>query len=158
MKKIIFSSILIFGLAIFLPINADAQVVVKTKDNYRTTKTVKVKKKHVNRHGTQVRTNRNRVVTHRPARPRVVTHRPNYTRNNYVWLEGYWEWNTYYNNYIWRDGRWVRKRRGYHWVPGFWELTPTGGYFWIKGFWANKEQHTPPPPPPPSDPYFGIEY
>jgi hypothetical protein len=49
-------------------------------------------------------------------------------RPGYVWVDGYWYWNT--NRYLWRDGYYIRERPGYVWVqpryqgrrlyPGYW--------------------------------------
>jgi len=29
----------------------------------------------------------------------------------------------------------MRQKRGYHWVPGFWEIS-LDGFIWIEGYWS----------------------
>jgi len=39
-------------------------------------------------------------------------------RRGYVWVPGYWEWRN--RHHVWISGRWLRERKGYHWVPDGW--------------------------------------
>ena len=138
MKKIVFSFIFLFGASLFVPQSSVAQVVVKSRQNKRSTKVV-VKKP--NRHkGVRVKTHTtrphsSRVVTVKPNRPQVIVKRPNYTRRNHIWVEGHWMWSDFYGDYIWIKGKWVRQRRGHHWVSGFWEIS-LDGFIWVEGYWA----------------------
>lgn len=137
MKKIIFSFLLLFAVAVFIPKTGMSQVKVKVNNN-KTTNKVVVKKPNRNR-GVTVKTNAvhhpNRVVVSKPNRPRVIVKKPNRIRRNHIWIEGHWQWSDFYGEYIWIKGKWVRKKRGFFWVPGFWEVSP-GGFIWIEGYWA----------------------
>jgi len=134
MKKTIFNLILLVGVFL-VSTTAYCQVKVKTKKGY--TKKVYVKKNHHNYNQNRiiVKTNRNRVVVVKPNRPKVIVNRPNKLRSGYVWLEGYWKWNSYFGRYVWQKARWKRIKKGHHWVAGYWEETPNG-FFWIEGCWA----------------------
>ena len=138
MKKIVFSFIFLFGASLFVPQSSFAQVVVKSRQNKRSTKVV-VKKP--NRHkGVRVKTHTtrphsSRVVTVKPNRPNVIVNRPNRTRRNHIWVEGHWMWSDFYRDYIWVKGKWVRQRRGHYWVSGFWEIS-LDGFIWVEGYWA----------------------
>lgn len=138
MKKIVFSFILLFGAALFIPQACVAQVVVKSKHK-QTTKKVVVKK--TNRHrGVTVKSrpahhHPTRVVVVKPNRPTVIVNRPHHIRKNYVWMEGHWQWSNFYGDYIWIKAKWIRQRRGHHWVSGFWEIS-LDGFIWVEGCWV----------------------
>jgi len=138
MKKIVFSFLLLFGAALFIPQSSIAQVVVKSQHN-RSTKKVVVKK--TNRHrGVTVKSRPShhhptRVVEVKPNRPKVIVKYPNRIRKNYVWVEGHWKWSDFYGDYIWIKAKWIRQRRGHYWVAGFWEIS-LDGFIWIEGYWA----------------------
>ncbi len=58
---------------------------------------------------------------------------------NYVWIDGYWDWDDYYNEYTWVPGTWaVPPHAGWVWMDGYWELGPRG-YVWVSGYWANPQ-------------------
>ena len=153
MKKPFFSQIILFTF-LFAGLFANAQIRVKT-NNQTGKKNIVVKKnrsnsynkgsvtvkknktKHPNiydRGGVIVKSNRNRVVVNKPRKPRIIVKRPNYNRKGYIWVDGYWKWNTFYGQYTWQKARWVKVKRNHYWIPGFWEITP-GGFFWVNGYW-----------------------
>jgi hypothetical protein len=51
-----------------------------------------------------------------PARQEVVTSSPG---AQYIWVAGYW---------VHADDRWV-------WIPGHWQIRPTGVTNWVPGHW-----------------------
>lgn len=56
---------------------------------------------------------------------------------NYVWIDGYWDWDDFYGDYVWVPGTWALPPvRGWVWRDGYWENGPRG-YAWISGYWAN---------------------
>lgn len=57
--------------------------------------------------------------------------------SDYVWIDGYWDWDDYYGDYVWVDGTWARPpQRGWTWVDGYWEYG-SRGYAWVSGYWSN---------------------
>ena len=42
----------------------------------------------------------------------------------YVWLGGYWGWQT--NRHVWIGGHWEAPRPGYRWSPHRWDQGPRG--------------------------------
>ncbi len=67
----------------------------------------------------------------------------------YVWVPGYWAWDSERNDYIWISGCWRIVPSGKYWIPGYWAKVP-GGYRWVTGFWtsnSNKEIEYLPAPP-----------
>jgi hypothetical protein len=134
MKKTIFSVFLLIGL--FLA-STTLQAQVKVKTNKRHSKKVHVKRNvhHHQNQGVVVKTNRHRVVINKPNRPHIIVKHPTRLRSGYVWVEGFWKWNSYFGRYIWQKARWKLNKRGHHWVVGYWEVTP-GGFFWVEGCWA----------------------
>ena len=93
MKKIVFSSILLFGVVLFVPQSSFAQVVIRPQQ-YKTNKNIVVKK--TNRHrGVTVKSssthhNPSRLVVVKPSRPKVIIKHPNLIRRNYIWIKGKW--------------------------------------------------------------------
>lgn len=147
MKKTFFSKVI---LTIFIFWGCSASSQIRVKPNVTKSKANVVKKnrsnkyndrgqvkvnRNDNRRGVRAATNRNRVVVTKPNRPRNIVKRPNYNRPGYVWIEGYWQWNSFYNRYTWRHARWQKIKQNHYWVPGFWEITPNG-FFWVAGYWA----------------------
>jgi len=51
----------------------------------------------------------------------------------YVWVGGYWSWNS--AEYVWVPGAWrVRPRVRARWIPPHWRHTRHGWYF-VEGHW-----------------------
>jgi hypothetical protein len=76
------------------------------------------------------------IVKAEPPKPKtdsvVMESRPG---KEYVWVSGYWRWDTDRSTYEWVDGVWRRQVPGMVWQAGRWERTPKG-YVWIAGSWA----------------------
>ena len=53
----------------------------------------------------------------------------------YVWIPGYWSWDTDRNGYIWVSACWRVAPPKMSWVPGYWAQV-SGGWEWIAGFWT----------------------
>src|SRR5438477_7026800 len=72
---------------------------------------------------------------------------------HYVWVPGYWSWDTDRTNYVWVTGCWREAPPDRSWVPGYWNRTG-GGSQWVPGFWqaANVEEIEYLPAPPSSLP------
>jgi hypothetical protein len=83
----------------------------------------------------------------------------------FVWVPGYWAWDSERNSYIWVSGCWRVAPPKMCWVPGYWAKVPEG-WQWIPGFWApvagvqqieylpvppTLDNVQPPGPPPSSD-------
>lgn len=69
--------------------------------------------------------------------------------NQFVWVPGYWAWDSERNGYIWVSGCWRAVPPGMSWVPGYWSQT-AGGWQWVTGFWTsagNQEIEYLPAPP-----------
>lgn len=47
-------------------------------------------------------------------------------RRGYVWIPGYWDWRD--DRFFWVDGRWERARRGHEYVNPRWIQGPEGWY------------------------------
>jgi len=63
----------------------------------------------------------------------LVEERPLPPAPNYVWVSGYWWWNT--PRWVWVTGYWCPPRRGYAYVPGSWYWS--NNYWWYgPGGWA----------------------
>jgi hypothetical protein len=54
---------------------------------------------------------------------------------NYVWVPGYWAWDSERNGYIWVSACWRFAPPKMYWVPGYWAQV-RGGWEWVAGFWA----------------------
>jgi hypothetical protein len=72
------------------------------------------------------------------------------TGNQYVWVPGYWAWDSERNGYIWVSGCWRAAPPSRYWVPGYWSQTGMG-WEWVPGFWASTNnvqqiEYLPPPP------------
>ncbi len=57
--------------------------------------------------------------------------------DQYVWIPGYWAWDSERNDYIWVSGCWRAAPPGRYWVPGYWSQTGMG-WEWVPGFWAQQ--------------------
>jgi hypothetical protein len=71
--------------------------------------------------------------------------------SEFVWIPGYWAWDTDRTDHVWVSGCWRVPPTGMSWMPGYWNKTPQG-YQWVAGFWiptpqAKQIQYLPPPPP-----------
>ncbi|MBN1972465.1 MAG: YXWGXW repeat-containing protein [Sedimentisphaerales bacterium] len=53
----------------------------------------------------------------------------------FVWVPGYWAWDSQRNSYIWVSGCWRTAPPNMYWVPGYW-LKISDGWQWVSGFWA----------------------
>ena len=70
----------------------------------------------------------------------------------FVWVPGYWAWDSERNNYIWVSGCWRAALPNMYWVPGYWAKVPDG-WEWVAGFWApvtgvQQIEYLPVPPAP----------
>ena len=68
----------------------------------------------------------------------------------FVWIPGYWSWDSERNSYIWISGCWRAAPPNMYWVPGYWAKVPEG-WEWIAGFWTpvsdiRQIEYLPPPP------------
>jgi hypothetical protein len=54
----------------------------------------------------------------------------------YVWVPGYWAWDSQRGGYIWVSGCWRLTPPTRYWVPGYWAKIPQG-WQWVPGFWAS---------------------
>ncbi|HEY0822668.1 MAG TPA: YXWGXW repeat-containing protein [Ramlibacter sp.] len=58
-------------------------------------------------------------------------------RRGYVWVPGFWDWNG--RRYVWRPGYWVRARRGYRWREHRW-VQRDGGWVRERGRWERGDR------------------
>jgi len=70
--------------------------------------------------------------------------------SQYVWIPGYWAWDTERTDYVWVSGCWRVPPAGMSWIPGYWNKIPQG-WQWVAGFWiatpqARQIQYLPQPP------------
>jgi hypothetical protein len=69
--------------------------------------------------------------------------------DQFVWVPGYWAWDTDRNGYIWVSGCWRAAPPGMSWMPGYWSRVTTG-WQWVAGFWtpvgAAEIEYLPAPP------------
>lgn len=81
----------------------------------------------------------------------------------FVWVPGYWAWDSERNCYIWVSGCWRAAPQNMYWVPGYWTKVPEG-WEWVSGFWmpvtrVQQIEYLPAPPTlddvqPPDNPQF----
>ncbi len=57
------------------------------------------------------------------------------TGGQFVWVPGYWAWDSERNGYIWVSGCWRAAPPNRYWVPGYWSRVPEG-WEWVPGFWV----------------------
>ncbi len=60
---------------------------------------------------------------------------PATAQGDYIWIAGYWAWDTERNDYIWVSGVWRLPPPGTSWVPGYWNQV-ANGYQWTSGYWG----------------------
>jgi hypothetical protein len=54
---------------------------------------------------------------------------------DYIWIDGYWNWDYRYRNYVWVEGHWaLAPYADAYWIPGYWEYYRKG-YRWIDACW-----------------------
>ena len=54
----------------------------------------------------------------------------------YIFVPGYWFWDTEVSDYVWIPGTWVpAPEPGYLWTPGYWGYEG-GAYLWHGGYWG----------------------
>jgi hypothetical protein len=58
--------------------------------------------------------------------------RPMSPGNNYIWMDGGWNWNYGTRSYIQNRGQWMTKEKGRHHKKGYWQKTKRGSR-WIRG-------------------------
>ncbi|MCA9609489.1 MAG: YXWGXW repeat-containing protein [Myxococcales bacterium] len=71
-----------------------------------------------------------------PPRPaqRVIV-QPTRPAANYVWVDGYWDWDPNSQQWYWVDGYWIENRPGYVIVPPRW-VQQNGQWVYYDGGWA----------------------
>ncbi len=56
---------------------------------------------------------------------------------DYIWLPGYWAWDSYVQDYFWVPGTWMQAPRpGLLWTPAWWGWQG-GSYSFHEGFWGS---------------------
>ena len=69
--------------------------------------------------------------------------------NRFIWIPGYWGWDSDRDDFIWVSGCWRAVPPNTSWVPGYWAQSRRG-YQWIAGFWttadADEIEYLPAPP------------
>jgi hypothetical protein len=56
----------------------------------------------------------------------------------YLWVPGYWSWDSSVDDYYWVPGTWVEPpRRGLLWTPAYWSWVE-GRYVFYPGYWARE--------------------
>lgn len=76
--------------------------------------------------------------------------------DNFVWVPGYWSWDTDRNDFVWVSACWRVAPPNRYWVPGYWSaVAGRGGWEWVPGFWASAQtqevqelEYLPAPPAP----------
>ncbi len=67
----------------------------------------------------------------------------------YVWVPGYWGWDSDRNDFIWVSACWRVAPPNMRWVPGYWTAV-SAGWEWVPGFWtpagSREIEYLPPPP------------
>ena len=53
----------------------------------------------------------------------------------FVWVPGYWSWDSERKGYIWVSGCWRAAPPNMCWVPGYWAKV-SNGWEWVAGFWS----------------------
>ncbi|MBL0125706.1 MAG: YXWGXW repeat-containing protein [Betaproteobacteria bacterium] len=53
-------------------------------------------------------------------------------RRGYLWVPGYWDWRGH--RHVWVGGTWVKERRGYYYQPHRW-VERNGGWYLDRGRW-----------------------
>lgn len=60
-------------------------------------------------------------------------------RRGYDWVPGYWNWNG--RRHVWVSGHWERNRPGYAWQPAQWRRDGNGWHL-ERGHWRHLERVT----------------
>lgn len=61
-------------------------------------------------------------------------YRPVRPGDNYIWIEGSWNWNNQTRSYYHGNGYWTQPPQNRYYEPGHWAKT-RHGYRWIPGGW-----------------------
>jgi hypothetical protein len=85
--------------------------------------------------------------------PEAIAEKPASERpkgSQYVWIPGYWAWDTARKDYVWVSGCWRVPPANMSWIPGYWNKVPEG-WQWVPGFWiptarAGQIEYLPEPP------------
>jgi hypothetical protein len=85
--------------------------------------------------------------------PAAIAEKPASERpkgSQYVWIPGYWAWDTTRKDYVWVSGCWRVPPANMSWMPGYWNKVPQG-WQWVPGFWiptsrAGQIEYLPQPP------------
>ncbi|MEP7155382.1 MAG: YXWGXW repeat-containing protein [Betaproteobacteria bacterium] len=72
------------------------------------------------------------VVTIQVAPPPLRAERIPAARRGYVWVPGYWDWRGH--RHVWVRGVYVKERRGYRYAPHQW-VQRDGGWYMERGRW-----------------------
>lgn len=68
--------------------------------------------------------------------PAEITERiPSRSKENAIWIPGYWSWSKTQNDYVWISGTWRLPPPGHEWIPGKWKSFEEG-WVWLQGFWS----------------------
>jgi hypothetical protein len=60
---------------------------------------------------------------------------------DYIWVDGYWTWDSRYREYVWIQGYWaLAPYSGAYWIPGYWEHY-RNGYRWVEACWLPRDYH-----------------
>ncbi len=85
--------------------------------------------------------------------PAAIAEKPASERpkgSQYVWIPGYWAWDTTRKDYVWVSGCWRVPPANMSWIPGYWNKVREG-WQWVPGFWiptsrAGQIEYLPQPP------------
>mgnify|MGYP001562553766 CR=1 FL=1 len=61
-------------------------------------------------------------------------------RRGYVWVPGYWDWRGH--RHVWVRGAWVKERRGYYYQPHRW-VERNGSWYLDRGRWDRDRDGVP---------------
>ena len=59
--------------------------------------------------------------------------------SDYIWIPGYWAWDTERSDYVWVSGCWRIAPADMAWIPGYWSKV-SDGWQWVSGFWISTTQ------------------
>jgi hypothetical protein len=76
------------------------------------------------------------IVNRAPPLPPVekpdYDHRPD---DDFVWVPGYWRWDTDVEDFVWVSGGWMRPPRERAWIAPRWVDISDGRYRFLPGYW-----------------------
>lgn len=75
------------------------------------------------------------MVIIKPIAPKHRLVRPATVKVGYVWVDGYWKWNSRNHRYVWVNGRVVKAKKNKVWVNGYWARRGSG-FIYVKGRWG----------------------